>query len=40
MSESTQIVKVKKKMKRDTRKSIVVLIAFVVMMAFFGIMSE
>ena len=40
MSETTQIVKVKRKMSRDTRQSIVVLIAVVVMMAFFGIMSE
>ena len=39
MSETTQI-KVKKKMNRDTRQTIVVLIAFVAMMAFFGIMSE
>lgn len=40
MSETTQIVKVKKKMNRDTKQSIIVLIAFAVMMAFFGIMSE
>lgn len=39
MSDTTQI-KVKKKMNRDTRQTIVVLIAFVAMMAFFGIMSE
>ena len=40
MSETTQIVKAKKKMNRDTRQSIIVLIVFVVMMAFFGIKSE
>lgn len=39
MSDTTQI-KVKKKMNRDTRQTIVVLIAFVAMMVFFGIMSE
>jgi len=40
MSETTQIVKVKRKMNRDTKQSIIVLIAFAVMMAFFGIKSE
>ena len=40
MSETTQIVKEKRKMNRDTKQSIIVLIAFAVMMAFFGIKSE
>ena len=39
MSDTTQI-KVKRTINRDIRQNIIVMIVFVAMLAFFGIMSE